>query len=84
MMLFAALPVWINVNHHAAEVGHVMEQMVPDVPRDIVARRHRQSAWYGHAHVRMQAVTDPTSVHVRYFLNPRDVRGGVDDLVQGL
>src|SRR5215472_9535131 len=81
MMLFAALPIWIDVDHHAAEVGQVMEQLVPDVPRDIVTLCHRQPAWYCHAHVSVQAVTDPTSTHVRHFLNTRDVRGGVDDLV---
>src|SRR5262245_9770055 len=84
MTLFAALPVWINVNHYAAEVGHVMEQLVPDVPRDIMALRHRQPAWYCHAHVSMQTVTDPTSSYVSHFFHTRDMCRSMNDLVQGV
>src|SRR5215472_14521620 len=60
MMLFAALPIWIDVDHQAAEVGQVMEQLVPDVPRDVVTLWHRQPTWHRYAHVSVQAMTDPT------------------------
>ena len=58
-MMFASLPVGVDVNHHAPEVGEVMKQLVSDFTCNIVALRDGQPTRHRNADVRGQTVTDP-------------------------
>ncbi len=82
MVLLATLPIGIVVHHHAAEVGQVMERSGAGRPARYHAICHGQPGGHRHAHVSVQAVTDPTSAHIRHFCNTRDVRSSVDDLLR--
>ena len=59
VMMRATLPVGINVDHHAAEVRQVMEQLVPNITGNVMALRHREAGRHRDAHVRVQPVADP-------------------------
>jgi hypothetical protein len=51
MVMLTTLPVRIDMDHHAAEVWQVVEQLVPDIPRNVMALRHRQAGRHRNAHV---------------------------------
>src|SRR6266853_4216969 len=84
MVLLAALPVGIDVNHHAAQVRQVVEQLVPDIAGNVMSLRHRQAGRHRDADVGVHPVADPPRAHVRDLLDPGDVLSGVSDLVQRL
>jgi len=51
MVLLTTLPVGIDVDHHAAEVWQVVEQLVPDIAGNVMALRHRQAGRHRDAQV---------------------------------
>jgi len=73
VVMRATLPVGINMDHRAAEVRQVVEQLVPDVARNVMALRHRQAGRHRDAHVRVQPVADPPCMDVGDLLDPGDV-----------
>jgi hypothetical protein len=59
MMMLSTLPVGIDMDHHAAEVRQVVEQLVPDIAGNVMALRHRQAGRHRDADVHVQPVADP-------------------------
>ena len=84
MVLRAALSVGIDVDHDPAELGKVVEQLVPNFARDIMALRYRQAGRHGHTRIGVEPVSDPSRLDVGDVLDAGDVPGGVSDLVYGV
>jgi hypothetical protein len=57
MVMLTTLPVGIDMDHHAAEVWQLVEQLVPDIPGNFMALRHRQAGRHRDAHVGVKSVT---------------------------
>ena len=84
MMVFPALPDRIDMYRDAAEVGHVMEQLVAHLSGDLMTLADRQASRHRHAQFGVQAMADPPSPNVGHLFHAGNMGRGVRDGLQGV
>ena len=82
VMVFPALPDRIDVYRDAAEVGHVMEQLVAHLSGDLMPLCDRQTPRHRDAQLGVQAMADPPRAHVGHLLDAGHMGRGVRDGLQ--
>jgi hypothetical protein len=84
MMVLARLIGGVHVYDDAAEVAHVVQELVTDLLGDGVPLGHRQRRRHRNAQFGPEVMTYPTGLHLRHRLHFWDVRGGMPKLVDDL
>lgn len=84
MMVFPGSISGVHVNRGIAEVGQVVQQLMPDLVRNLVALLDGEGGGDGDIDVGQQPVPEPPYSHVRHLDDPRHVVRRVAHLIDHL
>jgi hypothetical protein len=84
VMMLPALPGRIDVDRDASEMGHVMEQVVAHLSRDLMTLSDRQTPCHRDAQFGVQPMTDPPSPNVGHLFHAGNMGRGVRNGLQGV
>src|SRR5262245_44298979 len=84
MIVLARLIGGVDMHDDAAEVAHVVQELVADLLGDGMPLSHRQSRRYRNAHFRPKIMAHPAGLHLRHGLHSWDMRGGMPKVVDDL
>jgi hypothetical protein len=82
VMVFSALPDRIDVDRDAAEMAHVVEQLVAHLSGDLMTLSDRQIPRHCDAQFGVQAMANPPSPNVGHLFHAGNVGSGVQDGLQ--